>query len=81
MATSRSVVSVGSLLSRQPVRESAHPAARGVFHPDAAGWAPVPVPVGARDSLLVSNSVQPRRGVQALPEARTELRANAPQVH
>ena len=53
---------ISSLLpSRQAVRESAHPAASGVFHPDAAGWAPVPVPLGAR-------GLRPVSGTLALPK-------------
>jgi len=43
-------------LPRQPVRESAHWAASGVFHPDAAQRAPVPVLVGARGLLPVSDT-------------------------
>ena len=44
--------------SRQAIRESAHWAASGVFHPDAAQQAPVPVPLGARLSLSVSDAKQ-----------------------
>jgi len=44
------------LSSRQAIRESAHWAASGVFHPDAAQRAPVLVSLGARLSLSVSST-------------------------